>query len=445
MILNRWVPWAGAVWALAAVPAVAPGASDDGKLAVHSFALNRYARVFDGQWQGIKSASDGNCYFASSSHSNNHGAGFFRYDPRTKELTVLCEDITRICGEDPTRTPPQGKIHSDIVELDGWLYFATHLGNYWPEATAAYPGSHVLGYELATGKFRDYGIVRPNYSIYSGLGLDPSRHRLYAFLTPFSEAEKQSGGSHLYRLDLHSGKKEDLGLLRRGSNASFYLFVDRRGDCWLSLEGDRKMEPDNGALYRARADAGKVERFENALPPRYSLTNDEITSEQERRCWRWVQPLPDGHRCLFTMYLSGRLWIFDADKFGSTEAFQSVRYLGPTDLGVALGKDRIYYIQRANHQPGTDGDDHHLWSAALNPKASPAIIDHGLVVDQDGRKPWRVPSLATDGQGRIFMVGDWHLLAGEKGTLRYSFKNGESVYNELPRGQFFAVAEVPRE
>jgi hypothetical protein len=438
---ERWITPSLVVLALIAASGSRGSSPGDGSLVVRSFALNSYARVFDGQWQGIKFASDGNCYFASSTHAHNHGAGFFRYAPRTKELTLLTEDITRVCGEDPTKTPPQGKIHSDVVELDGWLYFATHLANYWPAAAAAYTGAHVLGYQLATGKFRDYGVVRANYSIYSGLAVDPGRHRLYVFVTPFADAEKKSGGSHLYRIDLRSGQKEDLGLLRRGNNACYYLFVDRRGDCWLTLLTERN-EVDNGALYRARAETGKIERFEEALPPRHSWDKDVVTREQQVRCWEWAQPLPDGHRCLFTFYRGGKLWIFDSDKFGTTEAFQPVRHVGPTTLGQALGKDRMFLVQRANHQLGADADDHHLWSVALDPRAEPAVIDHGLIVDQDGRRPWRVQSLATDDAGHVFMVGDWHLVPGDKGTLRHALKNGDNVYEELPRGQFFAVASV---
>ncbi|HEX9617791.1 MAG TPA: hypothetical protein VGA03_10275, partial [Anaerolineales bacterium] len=66
----------------------------------YSIALNEIKPDYDGQWQGITVASDGNCYFGSSTHSYRHGAGFFRFDPRTRELTILADDMTTICGED---------------------------------------------------------------------------------------------------------------------------------------------------------------------------------------------------------------------------------------------------------------------------------------------------------------------------------------------------------
>ena len=48
-----------------------------------SFSLNEIEPDYDGQWQGITVASDGACYFGSSTHSNRHGGGFFPFDPNS--------------------------------------------------------------------------------------------------------------------------------------------------------------------------------------------------------------------------------------------------------------------------------------------------------------------------------------------------------------------------
>ena len=63
---------------------------------VYTISMNRICKEWDGQWQGITTASDGNCYFSSSTHSKSHGAGFHRFDPRTYEHTILAEDMTYI-------------------------------------------------------------------------------------------------------------------------------------------------------------------------------------------------------------------------------------------------------------------------------------------------------------------------------------------------------------
>jgi hypothetical protein len=101
----------------------------EGKICeVSSLFMNAICKEWDGQWQGITIASEGNCYFGTSTHSGGHGAGFHRYTPETKEHAVLAEDMTLVCREGESGSQ-QGKIQGPIVELDGWLYFTTHLSN----------------------------------------------------------------------------------------------------------------------------------------------------------------------------------------------------------------------------------------------------------------------------------------------------------------------------
>src|SRR6476661_7519273 len=230
--------------ATATATASAPATRGPGKSEqrVRSFALNGYKRELDGQWQGIRVASDGNVYFASSSHSAHVGGAFFRYDTATGKVTELVHEITEVCGED-VQTNPQGKVHSDIVEANGWLYMATHFASEKPGAFATWTGSHALGYEIATGKMRDYGVIRPGYTGYSAVGVDPKRNYLYVFLLS-QDAQLEA---HVYRIDTVSGDKVDLGPVSAAGgggfdNGSFWMYVDRRGDAWFSVKNQ------NGAL-----------------------------------------------------------------------------------------------------------------------------------------------------------------------------------------------------
>ena len=65
------------------VNAQKPGtAKHEGKICeVTSYSMNKICKEWDGQWQGIGVASDGNCYFGTSTHSRGHGAGFHMYNP----------------------------------------------------------------------------------------------------------------------------------------------------------------------------------------------------------------------------------------------------------------------------------------------------------------------------------------------------------------------------
>lgn len=403
--------------------------------AVRTFPLNGYKRQLDGQWQGIRYASDGKVYFASSTHSGRHGASFFKYDPVTGQVTLLAEDITRVCGEDPL-TNPQGKLHSDVVEANGWLYLTTHFSSELPGAYATWTGSHLLGYELATGNFRDYGVVHPNYTSYSGIGVDPARNYVYVFVT----GQELNQVSYIYRIHTVTGVKTNLGQVGGPFNPSFWMFVDRRGDVWFSLAHQ------NGDLRRVRGESGQIDVFPNALPPLVRFDSPALApaSEQAHRWIMWMQPL-DGDRAVFTLgWYGGMIYLFDSSKpIGSGQEFQALRHIGPTDVGVALGGNRVFYYQRAGRQFGNQGfTDFHLLSVSLDASTGYAITDHGLLRDQDGRLVWRVPSMMTDGQNRVFMTGDWWTIAGDLGSLRYNYSNGVESYVAVPRGEFFGFADV---
>lgn len=434
----------------------------------YSLSLNRIVPDYDGQWQGITVASDGACYFGSSTHSYRHGAGFFRFDPASRELSILAEDMSAVCGEDLTRTPPQGKIHSPIVEAGGWLYFATHMANYWEEARNAYTGAHVIGYELATGRFRDFGIVRPRFSIYSAIDVDPVRQRLYVFSVPFAAADIESDGSHLYVIDIASGAGRDLGtVVPRRQTGCFWFYVDHRGDCWFTfwqMHG-RCPEGGHGNLYHVVADSLQIERLDGVLPDCRLAPEGELLpqAQQDARSWSWATALPGRARALFAMgHHCGddeRLWLFDPTKsIERGEAFQPVGYIGPTFLPVALGRERVFYIQRGDPRsargwsaeahreldPDVVGrsEDLHLKSISLEPQTYGAVVDHGRIVDQDGRLPRHIDSLAADQAGRVYMVGSWHLLPGEQGTLQIAWEDPSRPFHPVKRAQRFACVDV---
>ncbi len=406
---------------------------------MRSVALNAYKRELDGQWQGIRLASDGNVYFASSSHSAHHGASFFKYDITTGQATELVHEITDICGED-ARTNPQGKIHSDIVEANGWLFMATHFAAEKPGVYKTWTGAHALGYELATGRWRDYGVIRPGYTAYSAVGVDPVRNFLYVFLT----GQTAGQAACMYRIDTVSGEKTNLGQVSAPSDGgydftSYWTFVDRRGDVWFSVKNQ------GGDLQQIHGDTGLIEVHANALPALVRWDSNQLETDsalQSSRSIYWMQPL-DGHRALLTMVNGGTLYEFDSNR-PMASAFTEIQHIGYTYLGVAVGGNRVFYYQRENRAFGNQDapQNFHLLSVWLDETAGYPITDHGLMVDQDGRRVWRMPGMTTDGQGHVYTIGDWWILPGDLGTLRYEWNRGNETYKQLPRGQFFAVANV---
>lgn len=434
------------------------------QLTVETYSTNAFNRQYDSQWQGILNASDGNIYFANSTHSYQHGAGFFKFNPATKELTNIAEDITTIVGEDPSKTPPQGKIHSPFVEANGWIYFSTHLSTYWQKAVQAFTGAHIVGYEIATQKFKDFGILKPRYTVYSAITVDPERNLLYAFVTPYAEQDRAKDGNHLYSVNIATGEKKDLGLVNKQKNfhGTLWFFLHKNGDLWFSTWNEE------GKLHRYSPATGKIDNYNNVLPsPKLAPDGKPAPVNEWKNSWTWVHALPGNERALFSQgYYGGgdeRLWLFDPSKpLKEGGAFVPLAYTGTNFLSVALGGDRVYYIQKnkideargydtetdREYNPDSVGyvEDLHLRSVLLDPAKNYPVTDHGQIIDKDGRKPRMIESLAADDKGHVYFIGSWYLKPGEKGTLKHQYgkiEHGPLV--EVKRGEFFGVADVSKQ
>jgi hypothetical protein len=400
--------------------------------------LNRRIRMLDGQWQGIALASDRCVYFFAGSHRPDLGAPFFRYVPEAAgpgRVELICDNISRVCGEDPARVPAQGKVHSDILEHQGRLYFATHLSDYSPEGRRAYTGAHLLSYELAGGRFRDYGVVRPNYTNYSGIGLDRARNRMYFYVTPFADAP-ESDGPHMFTVDLAAGAKRDLGLIvpwtvrqnppghiidhtdhLRGQSVP-HLHVDRRGDCWFTIRDSGAAEQ---GLWVARGDSGRLERFPRALPGNAT---------------RWLATAPlDDERAL-ALFADGA-WLFDPARFdGSPRAFTLLKKID-RDLGwssLGLGGGRFFWNCRDDKERHrTQFPVMRLYSASVT--APERTVEHGHVRDAEGRIPRGLSGIAADDAGRVYLAGRWHVLESEYDSLGVD-RHGHIV------AAFFTVLDI---
>ena len=431
-------------------------------LMTYSIPLNNISPYYDGQWQGIIAASDGACYFGSSSHTLIHGGGFFRFDPATKELTVLTDDFTKLVGDDITKNTPQGKCHSPIIEIDGTLYLATHLAAYWKDVLDKYAGSYLLSYNMLEKKWTNYGINKPRFTTYSAIEVDPKRGKAYAMVVPFAPQDTAEG-NHLYQIDLKTKERRDLGRLSQGK-ATFWFYLDDKGRVWAPVwRGTNKLH-----CYDPETDI--ITTYNNAFPePKIAPDGKPVEKTNfEGLCWTWAKSIDNGKRCLFTMgdYGGGdeRLWIFDPSKdIESKEAFTPICYIGNTFLSVALGGNRVYFIQRADNKssrgysteetrdlpPDKNGyhvNNLHLKSVALNQNDPNPFVDHGRIIDQDGRTPAYIGSLAADDKGNVYINGGWLLKPGDKPTLKYIFSTqGDEKYQTLNRGEFFSWVNVSRD
>ena len=417
--------------ALVLFAVVATVCAQEKTLVVKSWNLCEYKTDLDGQWQGSLVASDGNCYFASSTHSGRTGGMFFKFDPRTEQITVLCEDISAVCGEDPTALPPQGKIHSAVVEMNGWLYFGTHES--YGSATRKYAGAHLIGYELKTGTFKDFGIIEPGYTNYAGVAADPGSSCVYIYLVTPGQSNTAPG--LLYRVDMPAGEKHKVAELAPGGYDASVMFmhVDDAGNCWLPEE--------DATLVKYDPAADRLERFPGALP---ALDPPRRGKRRRGEYWTYVGPLPGTGKAVVATH--EKVYIFDPKADG--ERFRFVADIGPVHVqsscGWAQRGSAVFYIQ--DFGEGTRAASRRLHLMSIDVLAEqPKVVDWGRITDQDGRNPERLPALAADADGRIHMTGDWTALPGDKKTTRQNYDRATQTrsWPEVGRSERFATVRLP--
>jgi hypothetical protein len=204
-------------------------------------------------YNGMGTGSDGKIYYVLSSQSYEVGAQMYRYDPATDKIQHL-GDLTEACSEKGLKTIVQGKSHVNFVELNGKLYFATHVGYYSivegmekigipPAGFKPYPGGHFLAFDMATGKFEDLGKAPRGEGILS-MNMDTKRGRLYGLTWPT--------GCFIY-YDLAAKRLKDLGpTSRQGENG--------KGEDYRTLCRSLVVDPDEGSCYFTTGD-GDILRY----------------------------------------------------------------------------------------------------------------------------------------------------------------------------------------
>jgi hypothetical protein len=394
------------------------------------------ARLFDSgfafshdTYNGITAASDGRIYYVLCSEDISIGAQLYCFDPKTNSVQHAA-DLTEACGE--TNSVCQGKSHVPFVESDGRLWFATHIGYYdivdgkeTPGAPrpglSAYPGGHVLAYNLTTRKVEDFGIPIPGEGILT-MGMDTAHGLVYGLTWP---------AGRFFRFDVQTRKSKDLG----------FMFEDGElglGERYRTICRSIAVDPRDGSAYFTRGEgwvyvfrlgSDLVERLPG-LPMRkdYFGVYDAAEPGHMAYCWRQVFWYPPERRFYGVHGNSGYLFTFDPVQ-GEVEVIERItstpsRRSGMFDqfsygyLGFTLGPDgeTIYYLtggplvvngkrvegKAATSRGEAKGEENlHLitWHVP-----SSKYTDHGPIVLDNGNRPSYVNSIAVAQDSTVFTL-----------------------------------------
>jgi hypothetical protein len=382
-------------------------------------------------YNGMGAASDGRIYYVLSSQSHEVGAKMFRYDPAADKIEPL-GDMTEACGEKDSRTIVQGKVHVNLVEAGGKLFFATHVGYYSiidgmekigipPQGFKPYPGGHFLAFDLASRRFEDLAKAPHGEGILS-MTMDTRRGRLYGLTWPTG---------YFLRLDLASRELKDLGpVSRQGENG--------KGDSYRTLCRSLVVDPQDGSVYFTNGD-GDILRYRldrdaievvagDDMRKDYLGLYDPTSPGHMAYNWRqtvWCEP----EKAIYGVHgNSGYLFRFDS-RIPQVEVLDRITSLpsqrsGMFDqfsygyLGFALGPDgrTIHYLtggpvyvdgRRVTGKAKTAmGESKGMENLHLITYDIPArkYRDHGPIFFQDGRRPYYVNSIAVGKDGTVYAL-----------------------------------------
>lgn len=383
----------------------------------------------DSNYHAIIHASDGNVYYAICTHQRSSHVNLFRYNPRTGKVDTVA-DIGKTLGEDGTRNIPQGKVHCDLFEDGGKLWFGTHVGFYERGGTkdhGPYPGGHFVSYDLKTGKIEDIGIGEVEEGLVC-LSMDKARKRLYALTWPSaifiyydiaSKTRKSFGPSvvgHTYKDKVETG-----GVPRS-------LAIDPRDGnvYWFNLD-------DTVNRYNFSRDA--VETLKELSFNRPILRVHERGNPDDRVEWRSIRWNP-ADQCFYGNTFYGE-YLFSWDPLtGGLEVIDRIA-IGPmrksgelmrASLAFELSPDgrTLYYVNGA--APGFEGnkktvaDPLHLVTYDIQQRR---YTDQGFIKLEDGRRPDYCQGIEIGRDGNLYLVcnipfADWASPKGKRiKELRY--------------------------
>ena len=143
----------------------------------------------DCNYHNLIAASDGFLYFTLGTHAPGYATRFYRFDPKTEEMSLVAE-VDKAIGEDAEKVISEGKIHTRFFEDDGKLWFASHTSFYEGGLPGLdyggkkpHQGGRFMSYDLGSGEFQSLANVLPSEGIIS-MTLDREHDILYGITWP---------------------------------------------------------------------------------------------------------------------------------------------------------------------------------------------------------------------------------------------------------------------
>ncbi len=383
-------------------------------------------------WSALYVGSNGKVYTGLCTHAD--AANVYEFDPKTGKMRHLA-NITELAGERGKGIWTTGKIHVQMQELDGYVYFGTLDEDNGPPVidAASYQGPHWYRIHMETGRVEQLGLINGFWGLV-GQAMDKKRRIIYGL----------AEDGHLYRYFIDDGYTEDMGR------------VDNWDICRTIFTDDE------GNVYGSYA-PGRIWKYDVAKDRIFELQDLELPINGQARSmanpmldrlgqWRFIEWDPVDKAAYGIVGGSNLLFKFDpkAGRDGEITPLEHLyppQYrkarafdLPPATLAMTLSqKDRkIYYIPVLS----SDFD----YGAVSREKGSPPLSwmssydlktgkrdDLGILKAEDGRLAYGMGGAQADAEGRIWFVGAFEEPNAEyvvrKMQGKYPYSMGLGMYD----------------
>lgn len=391
------IPWLG----LAALAAAQPPKPPFPTLTVRHWRFSTVDK--DAQmWSALYAASNGKLYVGLCTHGD--AANVYEFDPAADKMRHLA-NLTILSEERGRGTWTNGKIHVQMQELDGYVYFGSLSEDNGPPALDAhsYRGPRWYRIHMATGKVEQRSLINSFWGLL-GQAMDPKRRLIYGL----------AENGHLYKYSIDQDRTEDLGRVDNWDICRT-IFADDAGNVYGSFPP--------GQIWKYDPAADRIFDFEHTRLPLINQSRTMANPMLDRKAqWRIIEWDPVDRAAYGIVGGSNLLFRFDPREGPEGKITPLTQMCAPpfrqgnpmniphATLAMAISQRerKIYYI------PITAGDfDYGAVSGEL-PGYSFLLSydlktgqrrDLGVLQTQDGRYAFGMGGAKVDKEGRIWFVG----------------------------------------
>lgn len=353
-------------------------------------------------WSALYVASNGRVYSGLCTHGD--AANFYEFDPVAGKMRRLA-NLTVLNEERGQGTWTNGKIHVQMQELDGFVYFGSLSEDNGPPVIDArsYRGPRWFRANLATGRVEALGYINAFWGLI-GQAMDKTRRLIYGL----------AEDGHLYKYIIDQDRTVDLGR------------VDEWDICRTIFADDR------GNIYGSRA-PGRIWKYDPAQDRTFDLEQLQLPIVNQSRSmanpmldrksqWRVIEWDPTERVAYGIVGGTNLLFKYEPQAGPVGRITPLVEMCSPAFRGgdpmavphatlamaISQKERRIYYltVTSGDFDYGSVSGDT-LGSAYLVSYDLKTGVrrDHGRVRTTDGRRSYGMQGMKVDAAGRIWFTG----------------------------------------